>query len=117
MDVENLDGVIDPVVTAGLEDADKEQRANPFSCASWHHHVWLSHLLNWMGLVSSLQHQNLDWNAGGGWPFSSFSSSSFSFSSSSSIVAGPFEVMKMTTEEELAVAVAVPKAALQSLLK
>jgi hypothetical protein len=42
-----------------------------------------------------LQHWNLDQNAEGGWPFSSFSSSSFSLSSSSSIVVGPFEAMKM----------------------
>jgi hypothetical protein len=31
-DVENLDGGIDPVVAASLKDADKEQRANHFSC-------------------------------------------------------------------------------------
>jgi hypothetical protein len=55
-----------------------------------------------MGSASSSQHWNLDWNAGGGCPFSSFSSSSFSFSSSSSIVIGPFEAMKITTKEELA---------------
>ncbi len=63
----------------------------------------------------------LDRTAGGGWPFPSFSSSSssFSFFSFSSIVAGLFEVMKMTTEEELAVAAAAvaaaPEAAPQSL--
>ncbi len=57
---------------------------------------------------------------GGGWPFPSFSSSSssFCFSSFSSIVVGPFEAMKKTTEEELsaaAVAVAAaPEAAPQS---
>ena len=63
---------------------------------------------------------SLDRTAGGGWPFPSFSSSSssFSFSSFSSIVAGPFEAMKMTTEEELAAAAAAvaaaPEAAPQS---
>jgi hypothetical protein len=61
----------------------------------------------------------LNRNAGGGWPLSSFSSSSssFSFSSFSSIVVGPFEAMKMMTEEELAAAAAavaaVPEAAPQ----
>ena len=65
----------------------------------------------------------LNQTAGGGWPFPSFSSSSssFSFFSFSSIVAGPFEALKMTTEEELTVAAAavatVPEAAPQSLLQ
>jgi hypothetical protein len=31
-DVENLDGGVDPVVAAGLEDANKELHTNPFLC-------------------------------------------------------------------------------------
>ena len=124
MDVENLDGGVNPVVAADSEAADKEQRTNPFSCALWHHCIQLSCLLDQMGLASSLQHWNLDWNAGGAWLFSSFSysSSSFSFSSSSLIGVGLFEAMKMMTEEELTAAAiaavaaaAVPEAALQLL--
>jgi hypothetical protein len=55
-------------------------------------------------------------NAGGGWPFSSFSSSSFSFSSFSSIVVEPFEAMKMMTEEEFAAAAAAVAAAPEAVL-
>ncbi len=55
----------------------------------------------------------LDRTAGGGWPFPSFSSfsSSFSFFSFSSIFVGPFEAMKMMTEEELVAAAAAMVAA------
>ncbi len=104
MDVNKLDGGVDPVVTVSSEDADGEQHANPFSCASWHHCVQLSRLPDKMGSASSSGHWNLDWNVGEGWPFSSFSSScsSFSFFSSSSIVVRPFKAMKMMTEGELA---------------